>query len=136
MKKAFLTVVVSLTVSLSMTACRWYPRLNPGLQTENPASGAAPSGAPTQSAPSGLAPKGLPLDQSAGQADQALGDLQATLQSMNTDLNPLDAGPVDQSLNDLQGTLQVTPVPTVTVDTSLDQSLDSLQQTLQAQPTP
>jgi predicted small secreted protein len=127
MKKTLSLGVVLLLASLSLAGCR-LNRTNTGLQP------AVSSGAQTN--PQVPTMGGSPLDQSVGQADHSLNDLQAMLQSMDTNLESLDPGPVDQSLTDLQGALQVTSVPTPTADNSLDQSLDSLLQSVQSEPTP
>jgi len=126
MKKTMLIVLLA-AAALSLAACRLdrSAGLQPGVPIANPAA--------PQSTPAGSA-----LEQAAGAAGQGLGDLQSTLQSVDTSAGTgIDASALNQSLTDLQNAAQVTPeAPSPTDDTSLDQSLNSLYQSLLAEPTP
>jgi hypothetical protein len=125
MKKNFFYALAIFGLGFSLAGCRLTDR-----QTNSNPSGGSQNPQPVQQA----APTAAALDQSAGQVDQSLNDLGATLQAIDTG-DSLDTTQLDQSLSDLQNSLQATDVPVPTPDT-LDQDLNSLQQALQAEQNP
>ncbi len=131
MKRTFRIVSVGAVMTLLLAACRWNPQINSGRSgSTNPAL--------AQSTPAGETPSAL--DQSTGQIDQSLNDLQNTLQALDGEFNLIDTGQVDQALNELGTDLQATEVATPSASSSdgdaVNQELDSPQQTMTAQPTP
>ncbi|MGB8212270.1 MAG: hypothetical protein WCE68_01810 [Anaerolineales bacterium] len=107
MQRAFLVALVLLIgISLLLSGCSSYSRTNSAGPQAQPAA-ASGEVQPT--------PSGSSLDQSVDAADQALNDLQSTLQSMDIP-TPASTGDPDldsagQGLNGLQQTLQAEPAP-------------------------
>ncbi len=128
-KKLIFTVTV-LGAGLLMVGCQLGSKLNSSTQASGNGS--------TNPAVAQPALTGSPLDASAGQIDQAISDMQSTLQALDTGNGSVDSSQVDQALNDLTGTLQSTDasIPTVAPGDTIDQDLNSLQQTLQAETVP
>jgi hypothetical protein len=152
MKKNLFYVAAILGLCLVLIGCS--TNTNPGTNPD-PAGSSGDTQAtlpfPSEAAATtGSTPATAVLDPSpAGQAQQALNDLQTSLQTVDaslsstaaqsagTSLGSADTSQIEQALTDLQNSLQDTDVSTqASSGTSLDQALANLQATLQAQITP
>jgi hypothetical protein len=134
MKKAFLFgLVILVGTGLLLPGCSSIKGTNSGVppltssqpQTQPTLASSQPQTQPTPASGQVLAqssPTGADLDQSAADADQALNDLQSTLQAIDVS-TPSSTG--DQSLNDVNQSAN-----------DADQSLNNLQQTVQSAATP
>jgi hypothetical protein len=123
MKKAFLFgLVILVGTGLLLPGCSSIKVTNSG---QAPLASNQPQTQPTPAsvqAPAQATPTGAGLNQSAADADQALNDLQSTLQAIDVS-TPSSTG--DQSMNDVNQSAN-----------NADQSLNNLQQTVQSEATP
>jgi hypothetical protein len=123
MKKVFLFgVVILVGTGLLLPGCSSIKGTNSG---QAPLPSSQPQTQPTPASDQTLAqptPPGAGFDQSAAEADQALNDLQSTLQAIDVS-TPASSG--GQSMNDINQSAN-----------DADQSLNNLQQTFQSEATP
>jgi hypothetical protein len=129
-KKSLVFSTLLLGISLLLSGCLLRNRINPGISATQPA---IPSNPPlTQSTQTSAQVQAMPVPPST--------QVQAQPTPRGPGLDESVAG-LDQALKDLQSTLQaaVVPTPASSVDlnvNSADPDLDSLQQALQAEPAP
>jgi hypothetical protein len=131
MNRKLLSVAALCSIGLLAAGCQLGSRvksLHPGAAERNTGGAGNP----------GQATAVPPLGANAVPADQALSDLQSTLQAQNQSAGPVDSGAVDHDLSGLQSTLQSpqNDIPTRAPGDTLDQELTDLLSTLQAQETP
>jgi uncharacterized membrane protein YdfJ with MMPL/SSD domain len=134
MKKAFLFgLVILVGISLMLSGCSSNNATNSGQsplpssqpQTQQTSASNHPQAQSTPASGQILAqstPTGTALDQSANDADQALNNIQTTLQAIDVS-TPSSTG--DQSMNDVNQSAN-----------AADQSLNNFQQTIQSEATP
>jgi hypothetical protein len=134
LKKVFLFgLVILIGTGLLLSGCSSITGTNSGqlpLTSSQPQTQPASASSQSQAQPTSASAQALAqptqtgtiLDQSASDADQALNDMQSTLQSIDIS-TPASTG--DQSMNDVNQSLN-----------NADQGLNSLQQTVQNEPTP